>query len=80
MQVLHLTGKELDVGSACPDSLDVDNDPSRHWMRSSEILHAAFARSRDDERPHVPSHEPDQGNVAVPVTPTSAVNRRPASG
>jgi hypothetical protein len=52
LQVSHLAGKELDVGAAYADPLDVDNHLPRRWPRVLDLGDLAPARAGDHERSH----------------------------
>ena len=51
VQIGHLTGVELDIGTADADPLDIHDDFAGAGNRRRHLLHPGFAWTSDDERP-----------------------------
>jgi hypothetical protein len=57
VEVLHLSGVEVDVSSADPDALDVNDDPTGCGLWRIDLVDTGFVRSRNDEGSHLaPAH------------------------
>ena len=52
VEVLHLTGEELDIGPADAGSIDVDQDFSGHQRRDWNLFDTGLAGPPEDERLH----------------------------